>query len=61
LSAYEDGAEVSDWAVEAMSWAVAVGLIKSDSETTMLAATGSVARAEIAVMLAYFLSDLSAK
>lgn len=50
LSAYEDAASVSDWAREAMEWAVAVGLINGRTETS-LAPVSTATRAEVATLL----------
>ena len=49
FSDYEDGAEVSDWADEAMHWAVGSGLIIGRSETE-LAPRDTASRAEVATM-----------
>lgn len=53
LSAYTDAAQISSYAVEAMQWANAAGLITGNSDTT-LNPTGSASRAEVAVILTYF-------
>ena len=50
LSGYADAGQISDYAREAVSWAVAVGLISGRSET-VLAPTGSATRAEVATIL----------
>lgn len=54
LSAYSDGAKVSSWAKDAMSWAVAEGLI-SGSSGNKLNAGGSASRAQLAtILMRYF-------
>ena len=50
LSSYADAGQISDYAKEAMSWAVAMGLISGRSATT-LAPTGCATRAEVATIL----------
>ena len=50
LSAYADAAQISDWARDAMAWAVGEGIITGRTSTT-LEPQGSVTRAEAAVML----------
>ena len=53
LSAYEDAAEVSAYAFDAMAWAVGTELIKGRTETA-LAANGTAFRAELATILMRF-------
>lgn len=53
LSSYADAGQISDYAKEAMSWAVATGLISGRS-ASMLAPTGSATRAEVATILMRF-------
>lgn len=50
LSAYTDAASVSDWAADAMGWAVASELIKGVTETT-LQPQGKATRAQVAVLM----------
>ena len=50
LKGFTDAATVSDWAAEAMNWAVSVGLIKG-LENHTLAPTGNATRAQIATIL----------
>ena len=50
LKGFADAATVSDWAAEAMNWAVSVGLIKGLEDNT-LAPTGNATRAQIATIL----------
>ncbi|MDR3208098.1 MAG: S-layer homology domain-containing protein [Oscillospiraceae bacterium] len=62
LAAFEDADEISDWALPALKWAVAVGLLKGRTETTTVPA-GSSTRAELATLLKRFadLFDLPAE
>ena len=53
LSGYTDVGKISDYAKEAMSWAVASGLIQGVSKTT-LAPKGSATRAQSAVLVIRF-------
>ena len=53
LSGFADGAAVSDWAVEAMQWAVGAGLLNGN-EQGRLAPTSGATRAEVAMMLMRF-------
>ena len=48
-----DSSKVSDWAYEAMSWAVAQGILTGSANGTviMLNPTGSATRAELATVL----------
>ena len=49
LSTFEDAGQISGWAKEAVSWANAVGLLNSTSNTQMLLAPGRIAmRTEVA-------------
>ena len=50
LGAYKDGAKVSSWAKDAMSWAVAEGLITGSNQKN-LAPGGSANRAQLATIL----------
>lgn len=50
LNGYTDRASVSDWASDAMQWAVAVGLIQGKGNG-VLDATGTATRAEVATIL----------
>jgi hypothetical protein len=58
LSAYTDAASVSDWAQEAMAWAVATGLITGRTETT-LAPEIPANRAEAAMLLQRYLENIA--
>lgn len=57
LSAYADGGQVSEWAREAMSWAVACGLVTGRAGVG-LAPRGGASRAEAATLLTRFLKKL---
>ena len=50
LGAYKDGAKVSSWAKDAMSWAVAEGLITGSNQKN-LTPGGSTNRAQLAAIL----------
>lgn len=55
LSSYQDLVQLSSWAKEAMSWAVAQGIISSSSADTLtLSPQKSATRAEVATMLRAF-------
>ena len=54
LTAFADAADVSDWAAEAMSWAVAVGLIKGNADALLLP-SADVSRAEFADIMTRFM------
>ena len=56
LSAYSDVGEVSDFAREAMVWAVENGLISGTSKTT-LSPKGTATRAQVAVILMRYLEQ----
>ena len=53
LTAFADGASVSDWAAEAMSWAVGEGILTGKSGNT-LDPQGTATRAEVSTMLMRF-------
>jgi hypothetical protein len=57
LSAYTDAETVSDWAREAMAWAVSTGLITGRTETT-LAPEIPATRAEAATLLQRYLEKI---
>jgi hypothetical protein len=54
LSAFTDADKISDWAVDAMQWAVAEGLITGRTPTA-LASKGTATRAEAAILLMRFI------
>lgn len=59
LSAYQDGPQVSDWAVEGMSWAVAKGIVgEAASANASLAPQRPASRAEVAAMLYAFSENI---
>ena len=58
LTAYSDAGEVSDFAREAMVWAVENGLISGTSATT-LSPKGTATRAQVAVILMRYLEQLN--
>ena len=53
LTAFADGASVSDWAVDAMAWAVGEGILTGKSGNT-LDPQGTATRAEVATILMRF-------
>lgn len=53
LSGYEDASAISDWAIDAVAWAHAQGLLTGTSETT-LDPQGPAVRAQVAAMLQRF-------
>lgn len=55
LSTYADASSVSDWAVEAMTWAVGEGVI-TGKDGNRLDPAGTVSRAEASLMLMRYLS-----
>ena len=57
LSAFSDAKATSDWAEEAMSWAVGVGLLSGKGNAT-LDPTGTATRAEVAQMLMNYLTKI---
>ena len=58
LSVFLDAAQVSDWAKEAMSWAVGEGLL-SGKGSGVLDPTGTATRAEVAQILMNFCEDVA--
>lgn len=61
LSNYKDASSVSAFAEEAMEWAVGTGIIVGKSDKTMLAPQETINRAECAVILTRFLSNMETK
>ena len=55
LSGYTDGAEVAPWALEAVQWAVAEGILQGTSQET-LSPQDTADRAQMAVMVQRFLA-----
>ncbi|MBQ1302727.1 MAG: S-layer homology domain-containing protein, partial [Firmicutes bacterium] len=50
LAGYDDAGQISDWAKEALVWAVTKGIINGTSDTT-LEPKGNALRAQVATML----------
>ncbi len=50
LESYEDSDEIADWAIDAMEWAVSVGLMTGRTATTLVP-QGSATRAEVATLM----------
>ena len=59
FSAFADGGSVSSWATDAMSWAVAEGLI-SGKPDNLLAPQDTITRAEVAVIIYRFNNEVKA-
>ena len=57
LSAYEDAGRIHDWALDAVEWAVAKGLISGTSATTV-APRASATRAEIALIVKNYVENV---
>ena len=60
LDAFKDGSQVSDYAKDAMSWTVAVGLFRGD-ENGCLNPTAPASRADIAMLLMRFVENVVRK
>ena len=58
LSGYEDAGEISSWALPAMQWAKAAGLVSGRSATKM-APQGTTTRAEAATIMRNFLENVA--
>ena len=58
LSSFRDSGSIADYAEEAMSWAVAEGLI-SGTDTSLLLPAGNATRAQIAAILMRFCSNFT--
>ena len=56
LGAYLDAADISDWAIAEMQWAVGSGLIKGVGDNLVSPQTG-VNRAQFAVIMQRFYTD----
>ena len=59
LSTFRDGTAVSDWAAEAMGWAVEAGLITGTGDGSTLTPQGQATRAQAAVLLMRWQEALS--
>jgi len=57
LDQFTDAGEVSDWALEAMQWAVTEGLIQGRTETTIVP-SGTATRAEGATLIMRFMENI---
>ena len=57
LSAFNDGDDVSDWAADAMTWAVQTGLIAGMGNNT-LSPQGTATRAQVATILMRFITAM---
>ncbi len=57
MSAYPDGATISDWAQHAMAWAISVGIING-RDSGVLDPQGTATRAEVAAVLMRFIENL---
>ena len=60
LSAFRDGPAVSDWAAEAVGWAVEAGLITGTGDGSALTPQGQATRAQAAVLLMRFCQEYMA-
>lgn len=60
LSGYDDAAKVSDWAKDAMEWAVANGIVVGRTETA-LSPQGSLTRAELTTIIQRYETKLTDK
>lgn len=59
ISGYQDASQVSDFALEAMEWIVATGLIQGKSNNTLLDPQGVTTRAECAVIIERFMEPFA--
>ena len=59
LSAFADGDDVSDWALDALAWASAAGIVEGTAPAT-LEPQGEAVRAQLAAMLARFCQTTAA-
>ena len=57
VSAFGDAGDVSDYALEAMEWALGAGLIKGVTDQT-LSPTSSTTRAQVATIIMRFISNV---
>jgi hypothetical protein len=60
LTGFDDAAQLSSWAVDAMHWAVAKGLITGTTATTLSPAAPTT-RAQLATILMRFIEGMEAK
>ncbi|MCL2153197.1 MAG: YDG domain-containing protein [Oscillospiraceae bacterium] len=57
LSEYSDMEDISDWALDAMQWAVAVGIIQGRTSSTTIEPQGTSTRAEVAMIFKRYIED----
>lgn len=57
MSKYTDFSDVSDWAVDAVTWCVGAGIINGMTETTIVP-QGAGTRAQMATMLMRFIESV---
>ena len=57
LTAFKDSNSVSDWAVDAMAWAVGAGIL-SGKAGNVLDPRGTATRAEVAAILMRFCTEI---
>ena len=58
LKQFRDGASVSDWATEAMRWAIGVGILSGDEQGALTPLAGAT-RAEVAAMLMRYCENVA--
>ena len=58
ISSYDDAANVSDWAIESVQWANAMGLVNGMTDTT-IEPQGNATRAQIAAILSRYLTGIN--
>jgi len=58
ISRFSDADDVSEWAYDAMAWAIATQLVQGRAETT-IAPTGTATRAETATILMRFINNVT--
>jgi len=60
LSGYTNMENISNWALDAMKWAVAVGIVQGRTDTTIVP-QGTSTRAEIATIFKRYVEDFLGK
>ena len=58
INEFADADKIGDWAMDAMSWAVATGLLNGRG-ANMLQPTGTATRAEVATILMRFCENIA--
>ena len=58
MKQFRDGAAVSDWATEAMRWAIGVGILSGDEQGALTPLAGAT-RAEVAAMLMRYCENVA--